>query len=152
MPPTLELEPAKVAYYEKAGWEAYYDRNWPRAFWLLVQLNRAEFRMGWPLALAAALDTVRASIAFAPLDRSDVPKATAYIQKFYEKAARSLKMPATRSSLSMMATAPTCLSSIMRTASAALASRETAAASLSHNSRTLIDTSPSLGWFEIPAL
>ena len=90
MPQRLEIDPGKIAYYEKAGWEAYYDRNWPRAFWLLVQLNRVEFRMGWPQALSAAMDTVRASIAFAPLERNDVPKATAHIEKFYAKAGRSL--------------------------------------------------------------
>jgi hypothetical protein len=29
------LNPAAVAYYEAAGWRAYYDRNWLRAFGLL---------------------------------------------------------------------------------------------------------------------
>src|SRR6266576_4882816 len=51
---------------------------------------------------------------------------------------RSVKMPATRFWLSMIATAPTCRSSMRRTASATLASTETAAASGSHISRTLM--------------
>ena len=102
MPPRLEIDPGKIAYYEKAGWEAYYDRNWPRAFGLLVQLNRVEFRMSWPQALAAALDTVRATIAFAPLERSDVPKATAYIEKFYAKAGRSLGQKADAATLAKL--------------------------------------------------
>ncbi len=89
---TLDFDPDKIAYYEKAGWEAYYDRNWPRAFWLLVQLNHEQFRMSWLTALAAALDTVRASIAFAPLDRSDAAKAKHYIGRFYEKAKRTLNL------------------------------------------------------------
>jgi hypothetical protein len=104
MLPKLEIDPEKIAYFEKAGWEAYYDRNWPRAFWLLVQLNRAQFHMPWPAALSAALDTVRASLAFAPLDRNDVPKATACIEKFYVKARRSLGLkadPATLARLEM---------------------------------------------------
>ena len=50
MPPTPEFNPDRVAYFEQAGWEAYYDRNWPRTFWLLVGLNREQFRMGWWLA------------------------------------------------------------------------------------------------------
>ena len=102
MPPRPEIDPGKIAYYEKAGWEAYYDRNWPRAFWLLVQLNRVEFHMSWPQALSAALDTVRASIAFAPLERSDVPKATAYIEKFYAKAGRSLGQKADAATLARL--------------------------------------------------
>lgn len=89
MPPNRNLNPQKIAYYEKAGWEAYYDRNWPRAFWLLVQLNREQFHMPLLRALAAALDTVRASVAFAPLD-NDVPKATYFIERFFAKARQSL--------------------------------------------------------------
>ncbi len=93
MPTDIRFDPDKVAYFEKAGWEAYYDRNWLRAFWLMVQLNREEFAMPLPLALAAALDVVRASIAFAPLD-NDVPKAQHFITRYYEKAARRVKFQA----------------------------------------------------------
>jgi hypothetical protein len=84
--------PDIVAYYEKSGWEAYYDRNWPRALWLLVKMNREAFRMSWIDALTAALDTVRASMAFAPLENNDIPKARHYIARFYEKARRSLNI------------------------------------------------------------
>lgn len=93
MPTDFHFDPDQVAYFEKAGWEAYYDHNWPRAFRLMVQLNREEFAMSLPLALAAALDVVRASIAFAPL-ANDVPKARHFITRFYEKAARRIKFRA----------------------------------------------------------
>lgn len=93
MATNFRFDPDKVAYYEKAGWEAYYDRKWPRAFWLMVQLNREQFAMSLPLALAAALDVVRASIAFAPLD-NDVARAQRFITRFYEKAARRIKFKA----------------------------------------------------------
>lgn len=98
MPAAFRFDPDKVAYFEKAGWEAYYDHNWLRAFWLMVQLNREEFAMSLPLALAAALDVVRASIAFAPLD-NDVPKAQHFIGRFYEKAARRVKFQAEASTV-----------------------------------------------------
>ena len=97
-----DFDPHRVAYYEKAGWEAYYDRNWLRAFWLLVRLSRAQFRMGWLAALSAALDTVRASVAFAPLERNDVPKATTHIRQFYEKARRSLSIEADAETLARL--------------------------------------------------
>ena len=64
MPQSLYYDPAQVTYYEKAGWEAYYDRNWTASFWLLVQLNRALFGMPWFTAVSAALDTVHASRIF----------------------------------------------------------------------------------------
>jgi len=79
------LDPDRVATFESAGWRAYYDRNWPRVFWLMVRLNREEFRMSLPTALAASVDIVRASIAFAPID-NDVPAATADLHRFYDKA------------------------------------------------------------------
>ena len=94
----VTLDPQRAAYYEKAGWEAYYDRNWLRAFWLLVRGNRELFTMSWPTALSAALDTVRASIAFAPLEKNDVPTAQRYMEKFFQKA---------RSSLGIVVDAPT---------------------------------------------
>lgn len=94
MPRTYVENPDVVAYYEKEGWRAYYDRNWPRAFGLLVKMNREAFRMSWFTAYAAALDTVRASIAFAPLEGNDVAKAQKYMARFYEKARKALDMPA----------------------------------------------------------
>ena len=32
-------DPDRVAYFEKAGWQAYYDRKWLRVLRLMVQLN-----------------------------------------------------------------------------------------------------------------
>lgn len=91
MTANFHFNPAQVAYYEKAGWEAYYNRNWTRAFWLLVQLNREQFRMPWWVALTAALDTVRASMAFAPID-NDLPRAQYFLERFFAKARRSMGM------------------------------------------------------------
>jgi hypothetical protein len=98
----LNFNPDAIAYYEKAGWEAYYDRNWLRAFVLLVRLNREQFLMNWLTAILAAIDTVRASMAFAPLDKNDVPKATYHIRKFYEKARRTMQMKADKLTLAQL--------------------------------------------------
>lgn len=81
-------DPNRVAFFEKAGWEAYYDRKWLRALRLMVQLNREQFGMSLPTAIAAAVDVVRASLAFAPVD-NDIPAATEHLQHYYEKAGRS---------------------------------------------------------------
>lgn len=93
VPAKFHFDSDKVAYYEKAGWEAYYDHAWLRALRLMVQLNREQFAMPLLTAIAAALDTVRASIAFAPLD-NDVAKAQHFITRFYEKAAQRIKFRA----------------------------------------------------------
>ncbi|MBI1802158.1 MAG: hypothetical protein HYR71_11090 [Chloroflexi bacterium] len=101
MPRRFEFNPERVAYFEKAGWEAYYDRRWLRAFWLLIQLGHEQFHMDWLTAAAAAIDTVRASRAFAPVD-NDVPAATYYIGRFYEKARRSLGLKASAQALAAL--------------------------------------------------
>jgi len=95
------LDPGRVAYFESAGWRAYYDRNWPRVFWLMVQLNREGFRMSLSTALAASVDIVRASIAFAPVD-NDVPGATAHLRRFYDKARRSAGLGADAQTLAAL--------------------------------------------------
>lgn len=88
------FNPAKVAYYEKAGWEAYYAREWFLAFQLMIQLNREQFRMPLWTAILAAIDVVRASLAFAPLENNNVPAATEYIRRYYEKARQSVGIEA----------------------------------------------------------
>jgi len=87
------FRPERVAYYETAGWRAYYEHRWARAFWLMVRLNREEFRMPLLTSVAAALDIVRASLAFAPAD-NDVPKAAKYVLRYYQKARRSAGLQA----------------------------------------------------------
>ena len=42
--PPVPFHPDRVAYYESAGWRAYYDHRWLRAFWFMVRLNREELR------------------------------------------------------------------------------------------------------------
>jgi len=101
MPQDPRLDPDRVAYFESAGWRAYYDRNWPRVFWLMVRLNREAFRMSLPTALAASVDIVRASIAFAPID-NDVPAATADLRRFYDKARRSAGLRADAQTLAVL--------------------------------------------------
>ncbi len=88
------FDPDKVAHFEKAGWEAYYARQWCKAFGLMVQLNREQFRMRVLIALAAAVDIVRASMAFAPLENNDVPAAREHIRRYYDKARRSVGIAA----------------------------------------------------------
>jgi hypothetical protein len=78
----------RVAFLEKAGWEAYYDRDWPRVLTLMVQMNRTQFCMSWLDATLAALDIVRAAAAFAPVD-NDIAAATQHLTRFYARARTS---------------------------------------------------------------
>lgn len=94
----LRFDPNRVAYYEKGGWEAYYNRQWGQVLALMVGLNREQFGMPWWVAIAAALDTVRAAKAFAPVDH-DLAKATRHLVAYYVKARRYAGIAATAEEL-----------------------------------------------------
>lgn len=91
----------RVAYFESAGWRAYYDRNWLRVLGLMVQLNREQFGMSWPTAILASVDVVRASLAFAPVD-NDIPTATVHLAHYYAKARRAAGIAADAEKLAVL--------------------------------------------------
>lgn len=95
------FDPNRVAYYEKAGWEAYYNRQWGRVLALMVGLNREQFRMPWWVAVVAAFDTVRAAKAFAPVEH-DLAQATRHLVDYYAKARRYAGIAATAEELATL--------------------------------------------------
>ncbi|MEZ4863669.1 MAG: hypothetical protein R3C14_20275 [Caldilineaceae bacterium] len=101
MQPPWRFDPAQVAYYEKAGWEAYYNRQWLRVFSLMVGLNRAQFGMPWWVAVAAAFDTVRAAQAFAPVDH-ELATVRSYLARYFAKARRYTGIAATADELAAL--------------------------------------------------
>jgi hypothetical protein len=62
------FNPDRVAYFETAGWRAYYDRKWLRMLRLIVRLCQEQFHIPSPRSLLAAYYTVRASLAWVPVD------------------------------------------------------------------------------------
>ncbi len=95
------FDPEQVACFEKAGWEAYYERKWPRVLSLMVQLHREQFGMSLPLALSAALDIARASRAFAPQDH-DLLTTLEHLRRYYAKARRARPIRASADTLARL--------------------------------------------------
>ena len=83
----FEFDPDLVAYFEAAGWRAYYDRNWPRLLWLMVRLCQEQFRIPFPVSLLAASYAARAARAWVPLDH-DERVVRHYYERFYRLARR----------------------------------------------------------------
>jgi hypothetical protein len=81
------LHAAEVAYFEAAGWKAYYDRDWLKLLGLIVSLCHAQFHIPFPVSLLAAYDIVRASAAWAPANHN-VAQVQAYYTRFYRLARR----------------------------------------------------------------
>ncbi len=84
---TFTLQPERVAYFEAAGWKAYYDRKWLKMLRLLVLLCQEQFHIPFPQSLGAAYYTTRASLAWVPVEH-DEHKVLAYLEKFYGVARR----------------------------------------------------------------
>jgi len=87
--PTLNpsFDPDRIAYFEAAGWRAYYDRAWLKLLRLIVQLSQEQFRIPFPVSLLAAYYVVRASVAWVPLDH-DEAVVRDYYARFYRLARR----------------------------------------------------------------
>jgi hypothetical protein len=81
------MQPVRVAYFEAAGWKAYYDHKWLKMLRLIVLLCQEEFHIPFPMSLAAAYYTTRASMAWAPV-KHDERKVLRYLEKFYGVARR----------------------------------------------------------------
>lgn len=87
MAKTFRFNPQRVAYFEAAGWKAYYDRKWFKILRLLVALCQEEFHIPFPMSLLAAYYTTRASVAWVPVNH-DEQKVLAFLEKFYALAGR----------------------------------------------------------------
>ncbi|MDQ6662691.1 MAG: hypothetical protein M3Z24_17215 [Chloroflexota bacterium] len=87
MATTFHFNPERVAYFEAAGWRAYYDHKWLKMLRLIVALCQEEFHIPFPMSLLAAYYTTRASIAWVPVDH-DIKKVQHYLEKFYGVARR----------------------------------------------------------------
>jgi hypothetical protein len=83
----IQLQPERIAELEGGGWRAYYDRNWGRLLWLMVQLNQEQFHIPFPLSVVAALHVARGSVAWAPVDH-DLDLVRRHFVRFYRMARR----------------------------------------------------------------
>jgi hypothetical protein len=86
-PRRFGFDPDRVAYFEAAGWRAYYDRDWAKLFRLMVQLCQEQFRIPFPRSLQAAYHVARATAAWVP-ENHDVRKVRDQYERFYRLARR----------------------------------------------------------------
>jgi hypothetical protein len=82
------FDPARVARLETENWEAYYQKRWGRLLQVSVSMVGEAFGLGFFRALQGAYLVGRAEIAAAPFPDNDVPKAEAYMRRFYAMVKR----------------------------------------------------------------
>ncbi len=78
------LNPAALARYEKDNYVAYYQKDWLKLLRVSIGMVKESFGLSWPQAAYGAYLVARAEIAFAPFPENDLPRAMAYITRFYE--------------------------------------------------------------------
>jgi hypothetical protein len=82
--PIRNLDPRKLARYEKENYVAYYQKDWLKLVRVSVGMVKEAFGLSWPQAVYAAYLIARAEIAFAPFPQNDIPLAEAYMKRFYQ--------------------------------------------------------------------
>jgi hypothetical protein len=82
--PIRKLDPRKLAFYEKENYVAYYEKNWLKLLRMSVGMVKEAFGLSWLQAIYGAYLVARAEMAFAPFPENDVPRAIAYVRRFYQ--------------------------------------------------------------------
>ena len=82
--PMRNFDPVKLAHYEKENYVAYYQKDWLKLLRVSIGLVKESFGLSSWQAINAAYLVARAEIAFAPFPENDVPKAEAFMRRFYQ--------------------------------------------------------------------
>lgn len=82
--PIRNLDPRKLAHYEKENYVAYYQKDWLKLLRVSVVMVKEAFGLSWLQAVYGAYLIARAEIAFAPFPVNDIPLTEAYVKRFYE--------------------------------------------------------------------
>ncbi len=82
--PIRNLDPRKLAQYEKENYVAYYQKDWLKLLRVSVGMVKEAFGLSWLQAIYAAYLIARAEVAFAPFPKNDIPLTEAYVRRFYQ--------------------------------------------------------------------
>ena len=82
--PIRNLDPRKLAHYEKENYVAYYQKDWLKLLRVSVGMVKESFGLSWPQAVYGAYLIARAEMAFAPFPENDIPLTEAYVRRFYQ--------------------------------------------------------------------
>jgi hypothetical protein len=81
--PLTAFDPETVGRLEQRAWAAYYYRQWPQLFDLLLRLTRGQFGLSLPQAVYASYVGTQAQVVWARQGAQD-GLAEEYMRRFYE--------------------------------------------------------------------
>jgi hypothetical protein len=82
--PIRNLDPRKLAHYEKENYVAYYQKDWLKLLRVSVSMVKESCGLSWTQAIYGAYLVARAEMAFAPFPKNDIPLTEAYVRRFYQ--------------------------------------------------------------------
>lgn len=81
--PMRTFDPVKVGRYETENWVAYYQKRWLKLLRVSIGMVKHAFGLSFLQAMYGAYLVARAEIAAAPFPDNDIPRAEAYMRRFY---------------------------------------------------------------------
>ena len=81
--PLTAFDPETVGRLEQRAWAAYYHRQWPQLFDLMLRMTRSAFGLSLPQAVYASYLNTQAQVVWARQGAQD-GLAEAYMLRFYE--------------------------------------------------------------------
>jgi len=82
------FDPTKIASFEKENYVAYYQKRWVKLLRVSVGLVQETYQLTRLQAIQGAFLVARAEIAFAPFPNNDVPRAEAFMRRFFAMVKR----------------------------------------------------------------
>jgi hypothetical protein len=75
--------PRRLAFYEKENYVAYYRKRWLRLLVVSISMVKEAYQLSLPQAMVGAYLVARAEMAAAPFPDNDIPRAEAYMTRFF---------------------------------------------------------------------
>ena len=77
------FDPRKLAHYETENYKAYYQRRWLRLLGVSILMVKEAYQLSLLQAVYGAYLVARAEMAAAPFPNNDIPRAEAFIARFF---------------------------------------------------------------------
>jgi hypothetical protein len=77
------FEPRKLAHFETENYIAYYHKRWLRLLGVSIAMVKEAYQLSLLQAAYGAYLVARAEMAAAPFPNNDIPRAEAYIRRFF---------------------------------------------------------------------
>jgi len=77
------FDPQTLAHFETENYVAYYQKRWLRLLVVSITMVKGAYQLSLPQAIYGAYLVARAEMAAAPFPNNNIPRAEAYMRRFF---------------------------------------------------------------------